>query len=203
MSIATDKPTTSFTPELATVDGKITTTSQQIADHFGKRHANVLRDIKNLGCSPKFYELNFEPIQIDTDLGMGRTRKDPAYRITRDGFTLLAMGFTGGEAMQWKEAYIEAFNAMEKSLETPAFSIMNRRLLVSFSNGKEQIQVVPNNACVAAPEEWAKMIREAGGLFLEPQTLADIATACTERLARQSASYMQSTKELRLKLQSH
>ena len=200
MSITTDKPTTSFTPELAIVDGKITTTSQQIAEHFGKRHADVIRAIRNLDLPTEFSQRNFAQTPA-IDPQNGQTYN--AYTITRDGFALLAMGFTGKEAMHWKLAYIAAFNAMEKSLETPAFSIMNRRLLVSFSNGKEQVQVVPNNACVAAPEEWAKMIREAGGLFLEPQTLADIATACTERLARQSASYMQSTKELRLKLQSH
>jgi prophage antirepressor-like protein len=82
-------------------------------------------------------------------------------------------------------------------------SLLNRRVLVSLDHhGKEQLQFVPNNACVAAPEEWAKMIREAGGLFLEPQTLADIASACTERLARQAASYMQSTQALRLELQN-
>lgn len=85
----------------------------------------------------------------------------------------------------------------------PVPTLLNRRWLMAYDHtGKEQIQPVPSNACVAAPEEWAKMIREAGGLFLEPQTLADIATACTERLARQSASYMQSSQALRLKLQS-
>lgn len=105
------------TPDLKIIDGQITTTSLQIAEHFGKQHKDVLRAIKNLLKElPEGYQRNFALIQIDVDLGMGRTRKDPAYRITRDGFTLLAMGFTGKEALQWKLAYITAFNKMEAEL---------------------------------------------------------------------------------------
>lgn len=99
------------------VDGKPTTTSLDIARRFGKRHTNVLQLIRNLlDQLPKGYALNFELIQIDTNLSLGRTRKDPAYRITRDGFTLLAMGFTGKRALQFKLAYIDAFNQMEAQL---------------------------------------------------------------------------------------
>lgn len=107
----------SFAPELNVVDGEITTTSNQVAEHFGKQHKLVLRAIRNLLKElPDGYERNFAPIQIDVDLGMGRTRQDPAYSINRDGFTLLAMGFTGKEALQWKLAYINAFNKMEAEL---------------------------------------------------------------------------------------
>jgi len=38
------------------------------------------------------------------------------YYITRDGFTLLVMGYTGEKAMRFKEAYIKQFNAMERAL---------------------------------------------------------------------------------------
>lgn len=104
-------------PDLEIIDGQITTTSNQVAEHFNKRHTHVIRAIKNLVKElPEGYQPNFGPIQIETDLGVGRTRKDPAYRITRDGFTLLAMGFTGKEALQWKLAYIAAFNKMEAEL---------------------------------------------------------------------------------------
>lgn len=53
---------------------------------------------------------------IKVEIGLGKTRIDPGYEITRDGFTLLAMGFTGKQALQWKLRYIEAFNAMEAQL---------------------------------------------------------------------------------------
>ena len=104
------------TPDLVVVDGQITTTSRQIAEHFGKRHDTVLRAIRNLECSPEFHARNFVEMVMKTEIGSGAVRNDPAYRITRDGFVFLAMGFTGKEAAQWKEAYITAFNKMEAEL---------------------------------------------------------------------------------------
>lgn len=91
------------------------TTSLAIAQAFEKEHKNVLRDIQNLECSPKFLELNFELYEYSKDLGIG-VREYPAYRLTRDGFAFLAMGFTGKKAAAWKERFLEAFNAMEAAL---------------------------------------------------------------------------------------
>lgn len=88
-------------------------TSLDISETFGKEHKNVLRDVENLGCSEEFNRLNFEPISY-TD-SMNRTQK--AYSMTRDGFTLLVMGYTGDLAMKFKEAYIKQFNAMEAALQ--------------------------------------------------------------------------------------
>ena len=110
------------TPTLEIIDGQITTTSQQVAEHFGKRHSDVIRSIRRLSSElePEWYERNFAFIQKTTVLGKGRTRTDPAYAITRDGFALLAMGFTGKEALHWKVAYITAFNKMESALANQA-----------------------------------------------------------------------------------
>lgn len=104
------------TPDLEIIEGQITTTSQQIAAHFGKRHDTVLRAIRNLECSPEYHARNFAEMVTEIEIGSGATRKSPAYRMTRDGFVFLAMGFTGKEAAQWKEAYITAFNKMEQEL---------------------------------------------------------------------------------------
>ncbi|HCF2992668.1 TPA: Rha family transcriptional regulator [Pseudomonas aeruginosa] len=101
------------------IDGQPTTTSLDVAAHFGKLHKDVLRAVRSLECSPEFHERNFAPIQIDVDLGMGRSRKDQAFRMTRDGFTFLCMGFTGKEAAKWKEAYINAFNQLEQAVHQP------------------------------------------------------------------------------------
>lgn len=105
-------------PDIQQSHGRPVTTSKNVASVFGKKHFNVLRDIKGLqaDCPPDWYELNFECIQIPVDLGLGRTRKDPAYEITRDGFVLLVMGFTGKQALQFKIAYLERFNEMERQL---------------------------------------------------------------------------------------
>jgi Rha family phage regulatory protein len=92
------------------------TTSLRVAEVFGKRHADVLRAVSNLECSEDFRERNFAFIQKISNLGNGRTRKDPMYYITRDGFMFLVMGFTGKTAAKWKEAYIKAFNEMEAKI---------------------------------------------------------------------------------------
>ena len=102
-------------PDLTVVDGQITTTSNQIAEHFGKRHDVVLRAVRNLECSENFRLHNFAESSYTNEQG----KKMPCYRITRDGFVFLAMGFTGKEAAQWKEAYITAFNKMEAELNKP------------------------------------------------------------------------------------
>lgn len=88
-------------------------TSLDIAETFGKRHDNVLKDIRELNCSEEFRLLNFkESIYFNE-----QNHKQPMYYITRDGFTLLAMGYTGEKAMKFKEAYIKQFNAMERTLQ--------------------------------------------------------------------------------------
>ena len=92
------------------------TTSLRVAEVFGKRHADVLRAVSNLECSEDFRERNFAFKLKISDLGNGRTRKDPMYYISRDGFMFLAFGFTGKTAAKWKEAYIKAFNTMEAKL---------------------------------------------------------------------------------------
>ena len=93
--------------------GVPTTTSLAIAKKFGKRHERVLDAIKKLVHQlPADTQHNFVPSSyLDTT---GRTL--PSYTITRDGFTLLAMGFTGKKALQFKLDYINAFNQMERAL---------------------------------------------------------------------------------------
>lgn len=107
--------------ELVSEDGRIYTTSMQVAEHFGKQHKNVLRAIANLECSEEFTRLNFELSLKINDLANGK--KEPYYRITRDGFVFLAMGFTGKEAAAWKEAYITAFNQMEAELKRIRYTV--------------------------------------------------------------------------------
>lgn len=99
-------------PALEARAGQITATSLQVAEHFQKRHTNVIRAIRNLEVSDEFGRLNFEPSTYLNEQG----KKQPMYHVTRDGFAMLAMGFTGKEAARWKEAYISTFNAMETKL---------------------------------------------------------------------------------------
>ena len=103
-------------PEIAIVDGQAVTSSLAVADFFSKRHDDVLKKIRILDCSPEFCARNFAETSISVNQPNGGTRKLPCYQITRDGFAFLAMGFTGKRAARFKEAYINAFNLMEKSL---------------------------------------------------------------------------------------
>lgn len=89
--------------------------SRDIALVFEKEHKNVIRDIRFLECSEEFTGLNFELSEYKDTTG----RTLPMYLITRDGFTLLAMGFNGARAMKFKLKYIAAFNAMEEQLKNP------------------------------------------------------------------------------------
>ena len=103
---------------LVTISGhRAVTTSKAVADYFGKRHDNVMRDVENLRKDlPESHLLNFEEMSITVEIGNGATRQSPAYEITRDGFALLCMGFTGKKALAFKLAYIDAFNRMEAEL---------------------------------------------------------------------------------------
>lgn len=93
-------------------NNQIVVSSKDIAEHFGKDHKNVLQNIRDIlvaeNSATKFY-------QETTYQNRGKDYKE--YLMNRDGFSLLAMGFTGKKALQWKLKYIEAFNEMEETLK--------------------------------------------------------------------------------------
>ena len=72
----------------------------------------MLRDIREIKCSAEFGRHNFTPTSYIDQWN----RTQPMYYVTRDGFTLLAMGYTGEKALKFKEGYIKQFSEMEKAL---------------------------------------------------------------------------------------
>lgn len=98
---------------------KATTTSLKVAEIFGRNHFDILKAIKNLECSPEFNACNFAAVEYLDAKG----EKRPAFEMTKNGFVFLAMGFTGAKAAEFKEAYINAFDAMEKTLRSMPFSL--------------------------------------------------------------------------------
>ena len=88
--------------------------SRKVAEVFEKEHNIVMRSIRDLVCGDDFSRCNFAQSTYMSDRG----KEYPEYLMTRDGFTILAMGFTGSKAMQWKIKYIETFNRMEAELST-------------------------------------------------------------------------------------
>lgn len=97
------------------VEGRPATTSLKIAEHFGKNHKDVLRDIRILldSCPEEFGQRNFAPSSYQNEQG----KEQPMYTVYFDGFILLVMGYTGKKALTMKLAYIGAFNAMREKLE--------------------------------------------------------------------------------------
>ncbi|MFR1060655.1 MAG: Rha family transcriptional regulator [Enterocloster sp.] len=90
---------------------RLITTSLKVAEHFEKEHRHVLDAIRNLtaeNSAASFFTLTTYK---------NRGKEYPMYEMDRDGFSLLAMGFTGEKALRWKLDYIKAFNAMEKELK--------------------------------------------------------------------------------------
>lgn len=101
-------------PVITIKNGHATTTSRNVAIVFGKRHDRVIDAIRNLTTSTptEFSQHNFVSAAYRDNSG----KSNPMYELTRDGFTLLAMGFTGKRALEFKLAYINAFNEMERKL---------------------------------------------------------------------------------------
>lgn len=98
-------------------NGNLVVSSREVAENFEKRHDHVMRDIneliKNMGSPQNWGHLFIES-------SYRHEQNNQIYReylLTRDGFTLLAMGFTGQRALNWKLKYIEAFNKMEQQLK--------------------------------------------------------------------------------------
>ncbi|NCB80573.1 MAG: hypothetical protein EOM41_11715 [Bacilli bacterium] len=103
------------TEQLVTIiNNQAVVSSRQVAENFGKHHFHVLDAIEEIlkngnSCLSFFLESTYKTP------GNNKTYKQ--YLMNRDGFTLLAMGFTGPKALQWKLKYIQAFNEMEEQLK--------------------------------------------------------------------------------------
>lgn len=107
--------------EIKYENDQLLVTSLQVAKDFNKNHQHVMRDIRKLidGGVQNWTDLFHE----DSYIHEQNKQEYPMYLMTRDGFTLLAMGFTGKDALEWKMKYIQAFNEMERKLNDPMFLV--------------------------------------------------------------------------------
>lgn len=124
------------------------TSSLQVSETFSKEHRNVLRDVKNLTAQnsavKKYF---FEDTYINS-----RGQEYPIIYMNRDGFTLLAMGFTGKQALTFKLKYINAFNQMEQQIEqTGGYQVPTNmaEALRLAADQAEQIEVLKSKALFA------------------------------------------------------
>ena len=122
------------------LNNQVITASNQISDAFGKRHCDVIRRVESLDIPEDFKLRNFASSEYSVVNELGKTVKYKSYNITRDGFVLLAMGFTGKKAMEFKIKYIEAFNKMEKALTSPNNDLVEvKPFLRRKPSGKKEI----------------------------------------------------------------
>lgn len=106
-------------------DGKILANSREVAEKFEKNHDKVCRDIRKLLKSQPT-KLAIEFIESEYISDRGRTYTE--FLMTRNGFSLLCMGFTGEKALEWKLKYIDAFNKMEETLKSGGYLSEEERL---------------------------------------------------------------------------
>ncbi|WP_096024540.1 Rha family transcriptional regulator [Campylobacter lanienae] len=106
--------------EFEVVNSGVFTTSLSVANVFNKRHSDILAQIREFPTDD-FTERNFPLSEYADSTG----RKLPCYNLTRDGFSLLVMGFTGEKAYRWKIEFIKAFNKMEAMIKAAKNSNLN------------------------------------------------------------------------------
>lgn len=116
-------------------NNQVVVSSRQVAEKFGKLHKDVLENIRNIlvaeNSATKFYQETTHEY---------RGQKFPEYLMNRDGFTLLAMGFTGKDALQWKMKYIAAFNEMEAQLNSrPVSQLKAQEIEARLNNSRARI----------------------------------------------------------------
>src|SRR5690625_85385 len=128
------------------------TSTTNVAKNFKREHHNVMKSVEALKKDVvNFNEMFFETTEPDS---YNRERK--VYLMNRDGFTLLAMGFTGKRAMEFKLKYIEAFNDMEKRLSKP---INNTRLLLETAlKHEEKIEAIETDVIYLKKNKRIKII---------------------------------------------
>lgn len=127
-------------------DGQLVVSSRQVAENFEKRHDNVIQTITELINQMGTPENS--GLFIKSEYIASNGKRNPEYLMTRDGFSLLVMGFTGSKALEWKLKYIEAFNHMEAELNSPerimarALKIADQKLTLLASENAMQKQII-------------------------------------------------------------
>ena len=140
------------------VNSGVFTTSLSVANVFNKRHSDILAQIREFPTDD-FTERNF-PLSEYTD---STGRKLPCYNLTRDGFSLLVMGFTGQKAYRWKIEFIKAFNLMEAELTRIKAAEQNSQPPLT------QIEILQSSVAILAQQEKRVSLLEdkTGDLYKE------------------------------------
>ena len=163
-------------PVVTEYNGVPVTTSQAVADQFGKSHKNVLRDIQriieqleNSESGREFSQSNFGSAFYQDSMN----RKKPMYLLTRDAFALLVFGFSGEKALEFKVAYINAFNRMEALLRgdrdtSPELRQLNQKV-DAIEQRLEAVEQMLGKEKARLQDKWKRETGEETGILLGVQ----------------------------------
>ncbi|HFK2845112.1 TPA: Rha family transcriptional regulator [Enterococcus faecalis] len=170
-------------------DQQAVTSSLQVAETFNKNHRDVLAAIDDLkeGVAENYADLFYEDNYI-------HPQNKQSYRqviMNRDGFTLLAMGFTGKKALQFKLKYIEAFNQMEKEIQQPKLPTSQRELaMLALSANEETNERVDNIDKRLVDIEENKLISTEDKGTIDSRVRKKVYYLCKEQRLSQEAKSM-------------
>jgi Rha family phage regulatory protein len=183
---------------LTNAKGQSVTTSQIVADIFGKEHKHILRDIQELSCSDDFRKTNFGPSYYVS----AQNKELPMFEMTKDGFSFLVMGYTGAKAAEFKENFINEFNKREALLKDDDYiiaksqEILGRRVKVleqQVTQKEEQLKIQETIIKEAAPKvEYFNEVLQAINLIPTTVIAKDLgmsAEALNEKLKKLGIQY--------------
>lgn len=139
------------------IEGRPVTTSRIVAECFGKQHQHVMRDIRALIAQKPELEQssNFGLLQETVQVGNGGTKRVTIYWMDRKGFSILAMGFTGAKALDFKCAFYDEFERMEKQLH-PTVECPVKTQLPAPTLSEQQAYTIMSKVAMRAKRDGAK-----------------------------------------------
>ena len=153
------------------LNGKLKTDSLVVAKVFEREHFNLLRDIKNIIASDVYQKRIKNGTQCTYELcfrinELANGKKVPYYEMDRQGFEILAMGFTGEKALEWKFKYSDAFAAMEAELLKQKPRVIIQENLFSLEDlglGLLQVGVEQRRAAKQVRSHWTNIVQNSIG----------------------------------------
>lgn len=141
------------------------TTSLLVAEVFGKRHDTVLRSVENIISDSENAKMWFHKSFYKSK---GNNKSYPMFYMNRNGFSILAMGFTGKKAFDWKVRYIEAFNQMESYINFRKADIQIQKNSMHFLQENLEMPTTKDyckantiaNKCVSNIFGYPKMVKK-------------------------------------------
>lgn len=168
---------------IAVINGRPTTTTQDIADVYGKRHDNVLQIVRQrmMAAPEEWCLLNFQEASVELPGPNGGTISYPVIRMTKKGFHFVVGKFTGAKAVAHQIAFADAFERMEAELAgralghttggEPVFHVTTRELdelveqrVKQHWLGKVALEALPRKRLDAEWDEYNQLLGEAGKL---------------------------------------